>query len=368
METFDDEIQMFDLNEEKSIDRKRMKREKYEEIIAQVLDAKARKNKTWADRVLTNKFDVLLENGEKKLIEPLKPGKNSIRYYVHDDILIDVLTEVHESLGHGGRDKMYLALKEKYKNVGIRSIQEFIQGCNVCCMKLLSFKNVTKPADFISRNVPYVKEIQVRGHVELLNFSHNPDGEFNYVMVYQDLETDFTVLRSVRTNTAEEVADKLVDVFTMIGAPYVLESDEERIFVHEIIAALKRLWPELKIVSGKTSAIKYDMTLKFVEMIETWMKDSKSQNWSHGLRFVQLLKNISVQSHYKSPFDLVFKQRIKMGISSDIVPYSQLASLNTEEDFIEALQQLKEPPDSPHADGINRDIVIHDLTEADLTD
>ncbi|GFO41893.1 histone-lysine N-methyltransferase SETMAR [Plakobranchus ocellatus] len=56
------------------------------------------------------------------------------------------------------------------------------------------------------------------------------DGEYKFIMVYQDHLTKFVVLRTLKTKRAEKVAYKLVDIVTLLGAPKVLQSDNGRKF------------------------------------------------------------------------------------------------------------------------------------------
>ena len=44
-------------------------------------------------------------------------------------------------------------------------------------------------------------------------------------MVYQDHLTKYCVLKALKTKTAVEVAENLVDIFTYMGAPLILHSD-----------------------------------------------------------------------------------------------------------------------------------------------
>ena len=115
-------------------------------------------------------------------------------------------------------------------------------------------------------------------------------------MVYQDHLTKFVILNSLKSKTAEEVAQNLVNIFTLIGAPCVLQSDNGREFSNKIIESLKYLWPELKIVHGKPRHSQSQGSVEranqdIENMISTYMKDNKTSNWSKGLRFVQLMKN-----------------------------------------------------------------------------
>lgn len=63
----------------------------------------------------------------------------------------------------------------------------------------------------------------------------NPDGEFKFVLNYQDHLTKFTILKPLKKKTAEENADNLIEIFTVIGAPEILHSDNGGEFVNHVI-------------------------------------------------------------------------------------------------------------------------------------
>merc|ERR1712098_451603 len=46
-----------------------------------------------------------------------------------------------------------------------------------------------------------------------------PDGEYRYIMVYQDHLTKFTILEAMKTKEAVEVAGNLVKIFKTFSAP-----------------------------------------------------------------------------------------------------------------------------------------------------
>lgn len=77
------------------------------------------------------------------------------------------------------------------------------------------------------------------------------DGQYKWIMVYQDHLTKFDVLRSLTPKRACEVAFQLVDIFTLLGAPVILQLDNGSEFTAVFIRELKKLWPELCLVHVK---------------------------------------------------------------------------------------------------------------------
>jgi len=114
--------------------------------------------------------------------------------------------------------------------------------CEPCQQKQNGIKKgvVVKPMVF--------NEFNSRFQVDLIDFQSHPDGKYRFIMVYQE----FVILKPLEFKRAELVAYSIIDLFTLIEAPSVLQSDNGREFANQIVSSLKDLFkPELKIVHGK---------------------------------------------------------------------------------------------------------------------
>ena len=81
--------------------------------------------------------------------------------------------------------------------------------------------------------------------MDLIDFQTSPDGEFKWLLVYQDHFTKFVTLRSLMSKSAIEVAADLLDIFTIIGVPAILESDNGKEFRNQVVRSLKAMWPDM---------------------------------------------------------------------------------------------------------------------------
>lgn len=77
-----------------------------------------------------------------------------------------------------------------------------------------------------------------RCQIDLIDMQAQPDGDYKFICVYQDHLTKFVILRPRRHKSAEAVANVLLDIFTLFGAPAILQSDNGREFVNKIISEL----------------------------------------------------------------------------------------------------------------------------------
>lgn len=314
--------------------------EKYSEIMLEIKNVKINGKKTNKSYRLLKRFDIVTIDGEEKLIFPLSLDNTNFMFYIMNDHVYDVLHDVHLSIGHGGKHRMNTAVKKKYKNITQESILIYLKGCVSCQSKLKSKRKglVVKPLVF--------SEINSRCQVDIIDMQSQCDGEFRFIMVYQDNLTKFVQLRPLKTKDAEEVAKHLMDIFCIFGAPMILQSDSGREFVKKIIDILKVKWETLKIVHGKP---RYIQTKKFIEIANQdiqkklilWMKTNNTKSWSEGLRFIQLLKNKTYHDGIKrTPNQAMFGIDIKIGLSSSLLPIETLGKLSSEEDLEEILQHV----------------------------
>jgi hypothetical protein len=56
------------------------------------------------------------------------------------------------------------------------------------------------------------------------------DGDFKFILHYQDHLTKFAVLRPLTSKLAAEVGFQLLDIFLLFGAPHILQSHNGREF------------------------------------------------------------------------------------------------------------------------------------------
>jgi hypothetical protein len=160
----------------------------------------------------------------------------------------------------------------------------------------------------------------------------------------QDHLTKFCILRPLSSKRAVEVAYQLVDIFLLIGAPQIFQSDNGSEFTASVITELKELWTDLLMVHGKPrhpqsqgSVERLNCDVK--DMLISWMGDNNSTDWPVGLKFVQFMKNTSQHSGIKqTPYSALFGGNPRVGLRSTTLPTEILERLVTEDDFFAAFQ------------------------------
>ncbi|XP_012511155.1 PREDICTED: KRAB-A domain-containing protein 2 [Propithecus coquereli] len=334
-------ISVTKLVESKSYNSKVFSKEKYFQTIKEVKQAKEKGKKSSRDYRRAAKYDVISVQGTEKLIEATHRERDRIRYYVHKEELFDILHDTHLSIGHGGRTRMLKELQGKYGNVTKEVIVLYLTLCKQCHQRnpLPKRTLAPKPVTF--------KDMDSRCQIEILDMQSNADGEFKFIFYYQDHLTKFIILRPLKTKQIHEVVSVLLDIFTILGTPSVLESDCGIEFTNQVVNELNEVWPDLKIVSGKYHPGQGQGSLERAShdvknMVSAWMHSNYSRNWAEGLRFMQMVRNQAFDvSLQQSPYEAMFGCKAKLGLYSSNLPRETVAGLQTEEELEVAEEQLE---------------------------
>ena len=269
--------------------------------------------------------------------------KKDGRFMTTKESVISIISGIHLSTGHKGETKTHKKIIENYANIPRRIVSEFIKQCERCTEKL---KRKETASGIVIKPIT-VSDLNQRGQVDLVDFQSLPDGNYRYIMHYQEHLTKFHLLRALVSKTAKEVSEKLLSIFLEFGAPHVLQSDNGREFTAQIIRELATLWPGLVLVNGRPrhpqsqgSVERSNATLK--NSLVAWMRDNNSSNWTLGLKFVQWNMNTTYHETIKmEPYKAMFGVKPKMGLGTNL-PIEFLNKIQPgihEESFREMLKE-----------------------------
>ncbi|XP_072384043.1 KRAB-A domain-containing protein 2-like [Diabrotica undecimpunctata] len=275
-------------------------------------------------------YELLEIGGVQRVIKKRTDEKQELTFVLPIEEYYDKLNEVHLNTGHGGRDKMINALKPKYA-IPRPAVEIFVRLCTTCDEK----KHLTKKGVVVK---PIVSTSwNSRGQVDLIDFQSSPDGEYKWLLNYQDHFTKFIHLRPLKSKCATEVAQELLKLFLEFGAPCILQSDNGREFVNSIIRELVSKWPSCKIINGRPrhpqSQGSVERSNQDVEnMLRSWLTDNNTTNWSVGCYFVQWQKNSSYHRIIgRTPYKALFGVDFKVGLFSSDLPDEVIRNIDTEE-------------------------------------
>jgi hypothetical protein len=196
-------------------------------------------------------------------------------------------------------------------------VRVYIDSCEECS------KRVTTKSSKRSVNPIMSNGFGSRGQVDLVDMQANPDEGYKYIGNYQDHFSKLNILFPLKSKTAAEVALALFNhVFSLIGAPAILQSDNGKEFRNKLIRELILLWPDCKMVHGRArhpqsqgSVEKSNDTLQ--RLLGTWMRESASLKWAVGIKVVQFQMNsVDRRAVGGSSFQLVFGRAPACGMSA----------------------------------------------------
>ncbi|GFU58111.1 KRAB-A domain-containing protein 2 [Trichonephila clavipes] len=131
-----------------------------------------------------------------------------------------------------------------------------------------------------------------------MDLQSNRDGEYKFIIVYQDHLTKFVQLRPLKTKRTVEVAYHVLSIFLTFGAPAILQSDNGREFSNQVISKICAMWKDVKIVHGKPRLSQTQGSVErankdIQNMLTAWMNDNDTNKRSEDLSFFCIC-----QEHY----------------------------------------------------------------------
>jgi transposase InsO family protein len=224
-------------------------------------------------------------------------------------ILKDQASSAH-LYGHVGPQAMMEWLKDGGYNCSDSILRKICKGiadsCVVCARNTMKRQGY-HPLSSIHATLPF-------DHVsiDLCKMEMSGKGN-NYVLVVKDVLTKFVVLRPLMSKTMEEVARQLYDIFTLLGFPKIIQSDNGREFKNQLMAA----WQAMGLFQHRLSTPYNPRSNGCVERANSdiirmlkAMCRGKTTAWCTMLPMVQYYKNVAVsRSHKSSPFALMFTRR-----------------------------------------------------------
>ena len=216
------------------------------------------------------------------------------------------LIKTAHSLGHFGREAIFRRLF----NDGFwwpdmrKEIQAELNNCDACT-RFVVVKSGFHPAEFITAPGPL-------HHVQVDTSTHlpvSPNG-CTALLVCIDVFTGYVLLRAVKDTIAVTVAQQLWDIFSILGFPKILQSDNGPEYVSEVIRALLSLTGmEQRLISPYNPRAdgKVERAIGVVVMIIKKMLNGTSNHWPLFVPFAQFAYNSKVSSlTASSPFALMF--------------------------------------------------------------
>ena len=346
---------------------------------------------------LLRKFVVATIDGRERLCckpencsvseKTVDSARCDLKFYVALEEIYSCIDEVHRSMVHGGKDRIVRSIQKKgVVNITRETVELYLSFCKVCRplkkevtrkTKIVTLSSVNNracdsPINNISsesegterfcllKNIAIADAADIpcsnlrssetyfslnRSYIDLIDFSSAPDGDYRFVFLYLDLQTNFCVLYPVRCKCIYEITSHLLNIFTLLGPPQVLHSNFEESFMLQIISEIKQAWSEIVIVSGTSSYLEIqevagNCVSELHSLLKSWLSENNSKRWSAALRFIQLRRNTALVNGSKSPYECLFgKSMHAKSLQKDI---SLLKDVNREDELMNLINNQTE--------------------------
>jgi len=251
-------------------------------------------------------------------------------------------------------------MNDHYANVGMNVTKIFTSTCPVCIKR----DNRKKPVAGIKPIV--TRGMGVRGQVDLIDYQSIPNGDFKDLLNYIDHGVKFLFSIPRKRKRASCIAVALLEIFTVLGPPMILQSDNgcefnsaamtsqqrrslqgetstlgncvglpEALLI-KVINEIKLLWPDCRMVRGSPRHSPSNGGVERVnrtinQKLGTWMHETGSTNWSIGCRL--MMWRYITQRHCTVddlPYRLMFGQLPQVGLSELPLSRELIDTLATE--------------------------------------
>jgi len=221
----------------------------------------------------------------------------------------DLINKEH-LFGHFGREAIFKSLLNKgYWWSNMRDeIQAAVSNCDPCT-RFTVVKSGFNPTQVITAGGPW-EHVQFDCSVHL---PASPDGYtaiFHCICVF----TGFTILRNVRSTSAETIARKFWKICCVLGLPKVIQSDNGPEFVNDVIRALVKLTGmDHRLISPYNPRAdgKVERSIGTTVGIVKKLLHGSNQHWPMFTPFAQLAFNNKISSLTgSSPFSLMFGRQL----------------------------------------------------------
>lgn len=252
--------------------------------------------------------------------------------YTHANNLFEILLDIHINTGHGGRDRMLSAASEKYANITAEVILIFLELCESCTLK-----NYAQGKGLVSKPI-ISKGFNDHVQVDLVDMQAQECEDFKFILVYQDHFTKLVQIRPLKRKTGKNVTRIIFEIFSILGPPKVLQSDNGREFRNRFLEQLcgnmgvimRHGKPRHSQCNGGVERANQDIE----NMLSTWKIDNPSLPWTTGLYFVQMFKNKSLCAPIKmSPFEATFGREMEIGFNDSFLPKEVHQNVEKESDL-----------------------------------
>ncbi|XP_015114598.1 gastrula zinc finger protein XlCGF57.1 [Diachasma alloeum] len=164
-----------------------------------------------------------------------------------------------------------------------------------------------------------ISQINEKAEVHVIDLRNDLDNNKNnphkYFLVYIEAYSSYSVLKPLRLNNDDEIAENLLDIFSIIGSPAIINYHNKN-HTEKLSEVLKTYTTPIFNVKVEQHGNKEGaISLKnhFEKQLFDWTKENPDKPLQIGLKFLQMMKNNRINPlTNKSPFQVLFNQLITL--------------------------------------------------------
>lgn len=135
--------------------------------------------------------------------------------------------------------------------------------------------------------------------IDFIDNQNRTDKISKFVLIYQNLKRKRYLLKPLKSLCASDVVNVLVEIFKIVGVPFLLICERDRLFSFQIVCHLFFLQIKTRIFFGNTQTYYQKNHAKFVtrivgDMIDTWLMLNDADKWIEGLDIIQFQMNHNI--------------------------------------------------------------------------
>ncbi|KAJ8651777.1 hypothetical protein O0I10_012654 [Lichtheimia ornata] len=254
-----------------------------------------------------------LPSGESFIVRKDDGTKNANKTIAIKEHLYDIITDAHETVGHGRRDAMRYKLNE-YMYCPTRFINLVLNHCSTCAMSVPG--NEVKTAGKALHADAFMTRLQM----DLIDYggSRTPTGEMRYILHVKDHRTKYGWAYPLPSKEAYHVGERLHELFCQVGPPKELQSDNGGEFKDvKMLTDLQSKWPTTLIygsprhpeTQGLIERANRTLKKKLSDWVQDQRQDGNDVHWTEGLSQVVYGINITFSRPIKTtPYRMVYGQ------------------------------------------------------------
>jgi hypothetical protein len=260
-------------------------------------------------------------------------GKIGPRLILPSQAVDTVVRLAHSSLlsGHMGSNRTYEQLKDRVYRPGLKkAVEDFVKCCHVCQVNKTSGQAPRESLQSIRTFAPF--ELIT---TDIVGPLPRTEEGFGYIIVVCDHFTKWAQAYPLRSLTALEAAERLVEFILRFGIPACILSDQGRNYESELIASVCELLDISKLRTSPYHPEANGLSERFNKTLKTILRcyiNDEHSNWDKLLAPICFAYNTSVHASTKhTPFELVFGRKPKIPL--DLILGEKLR-LNNQADIV----------------------------------